>query len=130
MLQITSRASRPMYRYFALGENTRASTGRCVFKNRRCVCASTIGNFTCFGGTRRSSHGDISATFSAGSPPKIIAQMIFGGDPALNVAEMAPWLGLRGSPKQRKVAMVGAEEPCRVFKTQLPGGAPVVSARA
>ena len=48
--------------YFAFGENTSASTGRWVLRNRRWVCASTAGSFTSFGGTRRSSQGDISAT--------------------------------------------------------------------
>ena len=52
------------------GENRSASIGRCVFRKRRCVCASTSGSFTAFGGTRRSSHGDISATRELGSPSK------------------------------------------------------------
>jgi hypothetical protein len=34
------------------------------------ICASTTGNFTSFGGTRRSSQGDISATARVGSPSK------------------------------------------------------------
>jgi len=55
--------------YFALGEKTSASTGRCVFRKRRWVCASTAGSFTSFGGTRRSSHGDMSATASSSSGP-------------------------------------------------------------
>ena len=44
------------------GEKTSASTGRWVLRKRRWVCASTAGSFTSFGGTRRSSQGDISAT--------------------------------------------------------------------
>ena len=69
VLHTTSRPSRPMYTYFAVGEKTRASRGRCVFKNRRWIMASTIGSLTSFGGTRRSSHGDISATARFGSGP-------------------------------------------------------------
>ena len=49
----------------ALARTPSASTGRWVLRKRRCVCASTAGSFTAFGGTRRSSQGDISAT---GSP--------------------------------------------------------------
>src|SRR4028119_1472466 len=53
--------------YFAFGEKTRASRGRWVFRKRRCVCASTIGSFTSFGGTRRSSQGEVSATSGGGA---------------------------------------------------------------
>ena len=34
---------------------------------------------------------------------QIIAQMMFGGDPELSVAEMSPWLDLRVPPKQVKL---------------------------
>jgi hypothetical protein len=53
--------------YLARGEKTSASTGKWVFRKRRRDCASTTGSFTAFGGTRRSSHGDSSATASSGS---------------------------------------------------------------
>ena len=44
--------------------------------NRLCVCASTTGSFTSFGGTRMSSQGDISATSSSGSGPNSICAII------------------------------------------------------
>ena len=43
---------------------------------------------------------------------QIIAQMLFGGDPELEVAEMSPWLDLRVPPKEVKLPdRRGADAP-------------------
>jgi aryl sulfotransferase len=39
---------------------------------------------------------------------QMVAQMLFGPDPHLEVAEMAPWLDLRVPPKAVKLAAVEA----------------------
>jgi aryl sulfotransferase len=61
---------------------------------------------------------------------QIIAQMIFGGDPDLAVAEMSPWLDLRVPPKQVKLPMVEAMTGRRFIKTHLPVDALVFSPKA
>ena len=61
---------------------------------------------------------------------QIIAQMIFGGDPGLEVAEMSPWLDLRVPPKEVKLPMVEAQRHRRFLKTHLPVDALVFSPKA
>ncbi len=61
---------------------------------------------------------------------QIIAQLIFGGDPKLEVAEMSPWLDLRVPPKDVKLPMVEAQTHRRFLKTHLPVDALVFSPRA
>lgn len=61
---------------------------------------------------------------------QMIAQMLFGGDPDLSVAEMSPWLDLRVPPKDVKLPMVEAQEHRRILKTHLPVDALVFSPRA
>lgn len=61
---------------------------------------------------------------------QIVAQMLFGGDPALPVAEMSPWLDLRVPPKEVKLPMVDAQTHRRIVKTHLPVDALVFSPRA
>ena len=61
---------------------------------------------------------------------QIVAQMLFGGDPALPVAEMSPWLDLRVPPKAVKLAEVEAQTHRRLIKTHLPVDALVYSPRA
>ena len=51
---------------------------------------------------------------------QIIAQMIFGGDPNLEVAEMSPWLDLRVPPKEVKLAIVEAQTHRRFMKRICP----------
>jgi len=51
---------------------------------------------------------------------QIIAQLIFGGDPNLEVAEMSPWMDLRLPPKEIKLQMVDAQKHRRFLKTHLP----------
>ena len=51
---------------------------------------------------------------------QIIAQMLFGPDPELEVAEMSPWLDLRIPPKAVKLPMVEAQTQRRFLKTYLP----------
>lgn len=61
---------------------------------------------------------------------QIIAQMMFGGDPELSVAEMSPWLDLRVPPKEVKLPLVEAQTHRRFIKTHLPVDALVFSPQA
>ncbi len=61
---------------------------------------------------------------------QIIAQMLFGGDPELEVAELSPWLDLRIPPKDVKLPLVEAQTHRRFLKTHLPTDALVFSPKA
>ena len=61
---------------------------------------------------------------------QIIAQLLFDGDPELEVAEMSPWMDLRVPPKEVKLPLVEAQEHRRFLKTHLPVDALVYSAEA
>lgn len=61
---------------------------------------------------------------------QIVAQMLFRGDPDLNVAEMSPWLDLRVPPKDVKLPEVEAQAHRRILKTHLPLDALVYSPKA
>jgi aryl sulfotransferase len=61
---------------------------------------------------------------------QMIAQMMFGGDPELAVADMSPWLDLRIPPKHVKLPMVAAQTHRRFLKTHLPVDALVYSPKA
>jgi aryl sulfotransferase len=51
---------------------------------------------------------------------QIIAQLLFGGDPHIEVAQMSPWMDLRVPPKDIKLAQVEAQTHRRFLKTHLP----------
>jgi hypothetical protein len=61
---------------------------------------------------------------------QIVAQLLFGPDPDLEVAEMSPWLDLRVPPKEVKLPMVEAQAHRRFLKTHLPLDALVFSPKA
>jgi aryl sulfotransferase len=61
---------------------------------------------------------------------QIIAQMLFGPDPELEVAAMSPWLDLRVPPKEVKLPAVEAQAHRRFLKTHLPVDALVFSPKA
>jgi aryl sulfotransferase len=61
---------------------------------------------------------------------QIIAQMLFGPDPELEVAAMSPWLDLRVPPKEVKLPVVEAQAHRRFLKTHLPVDALVFSPKA
>ena len=61
---------------------------------------------------------------------QIVAQLLFAGDPDLEVAEMSPWLDLRVPPKAVKLPAVAAQTHRRFLKTHLPVDALVYSPRA
>lgn len=61
---------------------------------------------------------------------QIVAQMLFGGDPALPVADMSPWLDIRVPPKAVKLPLVEAQTHRRFMKTHLPVDALVFSPKA
>lgn len=61
---------------------------------------------------------------------QIIAQLLFGPDPELAVADMSPWLDLRVPPKEIKLPLVEAQTHRRFLKTHLPVDALVFSEKA
>ena len=61
---------------------------------------------------------------------QIVAQLLFGPDPELAVAEMSPWLDLRVPPKAVKLPVVEAQTHRRFLKTHLPVDALVFSPQA
>ena len=61
---------------------------------------------------------------------QIIAQMILGGDPDAEVAELSPWMDLRIPPKEVKLQAVEAQTSRRFLKTHLPVDALVFSPKA
>jgi aryl sulfotransferase len=61
---------------------------------------------------------------------QMIAQMLFGPDPELEVADMSPWLDIRVPPKEVKLPVVEAQTHRRFIKTHLPVDALVFSPRA
>jgi aryl sulfotransferase len=61
---------------------------------------------------------------------QIIGQMLYGGDPELEVAELSPWLDLRVPPKAVKLPIVEAIAERRFLKTHLPVDALVFSPKA
>jgi aryl sulfotransferase len=61
---------------------------------------------------------------------QMVAQMLFGGDPTLPVAELSPWLDLRVPPKEIKLPQVEAQTHRRLLKTHLPVDALVFSPQA
>ena len=58
---------------------------------------------------------------------QIVAQLLFGPDPELEVAQMSPWLDLRVPTKEVKLPMVEAQTHRRFLKTHLPLDALVFS---
>jgi aryl sulfotransferase len=61
---------------------------------------------------------------------QIVGQMLWNGDPALEVAEMSPWLDLRVPPKEVKLPLVEAQTHRRFVKTHLPVDALCFSPKA
>lgn len=61
---------------------------------------------------------------------QIIAQLLYGPDPELEVADMSPWLDLRVPPKEVKLPVVEAQAHRRFLKTHLPVDALVFSPKA
>jgi len=51
---------------------------------------------------------------------QIVAQLLFGGDSDLAVAEMSPWMDLRVPPKEMKLPFVEQQTHRRFMKTHLP----------
>ncbi len=61
---------------------------------------------------------------------QIVAQLLFNGDPDVDVPEMSPWLDMRVPPKAEKLPMVEAQTHRRFVKTHLPVDALVFSEKA
>ncbi len=61
---------------------------------------------------------------------QIVAQLLFNGEPDLEVAEMSPWMDLRVPPKEVKLPLVEAQQHRRFLKTHLPVDALVYSPKA
>jgi aryl sulfotransferase len=58
---------------------------------------------------------------------QIVGQLIFDGDPEINIGEISPWLDLRIPPKTVKLSAVEAQTHRRFLKTHLPVDALVFS---
>src|SRR5258708_1945729 len=61
---------------------------------------------------------------------QIVGQLLFGGDPDLEVARLSPWLDMQVPPKEENLAMLAAQTHRRFVKTHLPVDALVFSRRA
>jgi aryl sulfotransferase len=61
---------------------------------------------------------------------QIVGQLIFGGDPEVETAELSPWMDLRVPPAAVKLAAVEAQAHRRFLKTHLPVDALVFSEKA
>ena len=61
---------------------------------------------------------------------QIVGQLLFKGDPGVEVHELSPWLDLRVPPKAVKLPMVEAQTSRRFLKTHLPLDALVFSPQA
>jgi len=61
---------------------------------------------------------------------QIVSQLIFDGQPDLEVAEMSPWVDLRVPPREVKLPAIAAQEHRRFLKTHLPVDALVFSPKA
>lgn len=61
---------------------------------------------------------------------QIVGQLVFNGDPTVNVADVSPWLDLRVPPKAIKLPLVEAQTHRRFIKTHLPVDAIVFSPQA
>ena len=51
---------------------------------------------------------------------QIIAQLIFDGDPDIEIGDMSPWIDMRIPPKDEKLSFVEAQTHRRFLKTHLP----------
>jgi aryl sulfotransferase len=58
---------------------------------------------------------------------QIVAQLIFAGAEGVDVATLSPWLDLRVTPKEQKLAALEAQQHRRFIKTHLPVDALVFS---
>ena len=61
---------------------------------------------------------------------QIVGQLVFGGDPALEAANLSPWVDLRIVPKADKFVQLEAQTHRRFLKTHLPLDALAYSPRA
>lgn len=61
---------------------------------------------------------------------QIVGQLVFGGDPAIRVADLSPWLDLRVPEKSAKLGLLAAQTHRRFVKTHLPVDALPLSPRA
>lgn len=61
---------------------------------------------------------------------QIVSQLLFSGQPDLDVANMSPWVDLRFPSRQEKLATIHAQTHRRFLKTHLPVDALVFSRKA
>lgn len=61
---------------------------------------------------------------------QILGQLLFNGDPDVEVAALSPWVDLRVPPKEEKLPMLEAQTHRRFLKTHLPVDALVFSPKA
>src|SRR3546814_18287102 len=58
---------------------------------------------------------------------QIVGQLIFGGEPGVDVASISPWVDLRVPPREVKLPALEAQSHRRFLKTHLPVDALVFS---
>lgn len=61
---------------------------------------------------------------------QIVGQLLFGGDPDLEVGRISPWVDMRLPPKAEKLALIEAQTHRRFLKTHLPADALLMSPQA
>ena len=61
---------------------------------------------------------------------QIVAQLVFGGQEDIDVGRLSPWLDLRVTPREAKLATLEAQQHRRLIKTHLPVDALVFSPAA
>lgn len=61
---------------------------------------------------------------------QIVGQLIFDGDPRVEVGQMSPWVDLRVPPREEKLPLIEAQTHRRFLKTHLPVDALLFSPRA
>jgi aryl sulfotransferase len=61
---------------------------------------------------------------------QIVAQLLFGGDPELEVWQLSPWVDMRFPPREVKLPLLEAQTHRRVIKTHLPVDSLVFSPKA
>ena len=109
-LQTTFLPSRARKMYFALGEISSASAGRCVFKKRRWVCASRFAIISPNGMVRMSTQGEISSVASFSAPSNISCDTICCVQVVPDLAHvamtMSPSRNLKRSQRVESISML------------------------
>jgi len=58
---------------------------------------------------------------------QIVGQLLYGGDPGIEIGQLSPWLDLRVKPREVKLDILEQQSQRRIIKTHLPADALVYS---